>query len=271
MRSYKTDRALSLIEKEKATFTATVPTILWMMMKWPDFKKYDLSHFKKIMYGGSPSSEALIRELNQNFPNAKLCEGFGMTEATVVVTLMPPEDTLRKLGSVGLPVPFLEVKVINEGGKEVNLGEVGELCINGPTVCTGYWNQSEITREAFKDGWLHTGDLARMDEEGFIYIMGRKKEMIIRGGENVYCVEVENVLYSYPKVLEAALIGVPDDIFGEEGKAIIVLKPGEKVFDEEIRAHCRKYLAEYKVPKYVDFVESLPRNPGGKVLKSLLG
>ena len=270
MREYKTNKALELIEKEAATFTATVPTVLWMMMNWPDFQKYDLGHFRKIMYGGSPSTEVLIRALNKNFPNAKLCEGFGMTEATVVVTLLPPEDTLRKLGSVGLPVPFMDVKVIDGDGTALAAGEVGELCIKGPTICAGYWNKEEATKEAFRDGWLHTGDLAGIDEEGFIYIKGRKKEMIIRGGENVYCVEVEDVLYSHPKVLEAALVGVPDDVFGEEGKAVVVLRPGEEASAEDIQEHCRERLARYKVPKYVVFLDDLPKNPSGKVLKNKL-
>ena len=193
-----------------------------------------------------------------------------MTEATVVVTLLPPADCTRKLNSVGLPVPFVDIKMVDDRDQEVKVGEVGELCVRGPTVAKGYWNNPKATQETFRDGWLHTGDLGRIDEEGYIFIMGRKKEMIIRGGENVYSVEVENVLCSHPDVLEAALVGVPDEIFGEEGKAVIVHKPGRDANGDDILAHCRRHLAPYQVPKYITFAESLPRNSSGKVLKGLL-
>jgi long-chain acyl-CoA synthetase len=268
--NYKTEKVLSLIEREQVSFIATVPTILRMMMRHPDHAKYDVRSLKKIMFGGAPSDLPLIRELVQSYPGAKICEGFGMTEATVVVTLLPPEDCTRKLNSVGLPLPFVDIKIVDDHDQEVKVGEVGELCVRGPTVAKGYWNNPKGTQETFRDGWLHTGDLARFDEEGYIFVMGRKKEMIIRGGENVYCVEVENVLCSHPDVVEAVLVGVPDEVFGEEGKAVIVYKPGREARVNEILEYCRRRLAPYQVPKYITATESLPRNSSGKVLKGLL-
>jgi long-chain acyl-CoA synthetase len=160
--------------------------------------------------------------------------------------------------------------VVDEKGNESPINESGELWFKGPAICKGYWNNPEGTKETFTNGWLHTGDVGKVDEDGYLFLLDRKKDMIIRGGENIYCIEVENVLYSNPKVGEAAVVGVPDKIFGEQVKAVLVLRPGQIATAEEIQNFCRRHLADYKVPKYVEFTDGLPRNPSGKVVKSLL-
>jgi len=190
-----------------------------------------------------------------------------LTEASSWVTMLPHEQTTIRPDSTGLPVPVARLKIINEQGEEVPQGEVGEILIKGSNVFKGCWRNPEATAESLREGWLYTGDLGRFDEEGYLYVVDRKKEMVIRGGENVYCIEVENVLYQHPQVVEAAVTGAPDPIMGEVVKAICVLRPGQQVTEAEIQQFCGRYLADYKVPRYVHFVDQLPRNPAGKVIK----
>jgi acyl-CoA synthetase (AMP-forming)/AMP-acid ligase II len=271
MRAFKAEEALAVMERERVTLSISVPTIYWLMLIHPSFGMHRLESFRKIVYGGAPSAPELIQRLAAAFPGAALINAGGLTEGTSLQYALPPEDALRKAGSVGLPTPCTECRIVGEGGQDAEPGRVGELLLRGAAVARGYWEDPEATRQAFGGGWLRTGDLARVDEDGYLWLMDRKKDMIIRGGENIYCVEVENVLYAFPKTLEAAVVGVPDRIFGEQVKAYVVLKEGESASEEEIRAFCAEHLARYKVPKFVEFLESaLPRNPGGKVRKDLL-
>jgi long-chain acyl-CoA synthetase len=184
--------------------------------------------------------------------------------------MLPHEETTTRPDSVGLPVPVVRLMIIDDRGNEVPPGEVGEILIKGPNIFKGYWGKVQATAESLREGWFYTGDLGRFDEEGYLYVVDRKKEMVIRGGENIYCIEVENVLYQHPKVAEAAVTGAPDPIYGEVVKAVVVLKKNYQATETEIQEFCKKFLADYKVPKYVCFIEELPRNPGGKVMKKAL-
>jgi acyl-CoA synthetase (AMP-forming)/AMP-acid ligase II len=269
MKAYKSDDAMALIEKEKIELIVGVPTMYWLMLNSPNFKKFDLSSLKSTTYGGAPAPPELLRQMKENFPQARLGNGFGMTETSSLVSFLTDEYTLIKPDSVGPAIPVAEIRVVNEHGKDVPTGEAGEIIIRSPNVVQGYWDNPQATKDAIVDGWLHSGDVGKLDEEGFLYVVDRMKDMIIRGGENIYCVEVENALYAHPKVLEAAVIGVKDKFFGEQVKTVVVLKPGEKTTEEEIKEFCAQHIADYKVPKYVEFLnEPLPRNPGGKVIKT---
>jgi len=260
----------TLSEGRINVFTA-VPAIYALLLFQPNFRDFDLSALHTATYGGAPCPPELIRALKETLPGVRLGNGFGLTETSSLCTYLPHEFTETKPASVGFPCAVDDLRVVDPQGADVTAGEVGELLVRGPNVVAGYWNMPEQTAETIVDGWLHTGDLARIDEDGCVYIVDRAKDMIIRGGENVYCVEVENVIHEHPAVLEAAVVGVPDELMGEEGKAIIVCKPGATATAEEIIAFCRERLARYKVPKYVEFrTEPLPRNPGGKVIKPKL-
>ena len=199
-----------------------------------------------------------------------MIQGWGMTETSPGGIGLDAADAERKLGSAGKPVMYTEVKVVDDEGKELPWGEVGELYIKGPNITPGYWNKPEATKDSFEDGWLKTGDAARFDDEGFVYIVDRWKDMYISGGENVYPAEVENVLYQLPQIAEAAIIGVPDERWGETGKAFLALKPGETLEEKDVISHCLENLAKFKVPASVEFIEALPRNATGKVLKRTL-
>jgi fatty-acyl-CoA synthase len=215
--------------------------------------------------GGSALPPSIVKEYADR--GIIIQQGFGMTETGPTVFLITREDALRKAGSVGKPVMHTDVRILDRDGNELGPDEVGELCIRGGNVTTGYWNRPEATAEAIVDGWLHSGDAARYDEEGFYYIVDRWKDMFISGGENVYPAEVENVIYQHPAVAEVAVIGVPHPKWQEVGKAIIVLKEGQSVSEEEIIAFCQGRLARYKIPKSVAFMDVLPRTAAGKVLK----
>ena len=196
-----------------------------------------------------------------------MIQGWGMTETSPGGVGLDAADAERKLGSAGKPLMHTEIKVVDDEGNELPWGEVGELYIRGPNVTPGYWNNPEATEDSFEDGWLKTGDAARFDDEGFVYIVDRWKDMYISGGENVYPAEVENVIYQLPQIAEAAVIGVPDERWGETGKVFISLKEGQKIEEKDIIEHCLKNLAKFKVPQSIVFVDLLPRNATGKVLK----
>jgi fatty-acyl-CoA synthase len=196
-----------------------------------------------------------------------MIQGWGMTETSPGGVGLDAADAERKLGSAGKPLMHTEIKVVDDEGNELPWGEVGELYIRGPNVTPGYWNNPEATEDSFEDGWLKTGDAARFDDEGFVYIVDRWKDMYISGGENVYPAEVENVIYQLPQIAEAAVIGVPDERWGETGKVFISLKEGQKIDEKDIIEHCLKNLAKFKVPQSIVFVDLLPRNATGKVLK----
>ena len=212
----------------------------------------------------------MIREMRQKLPRVLIHNGYGLTETHAYDTHLLDEDTISHVESVGQILPLVDMKVVDSDGNELSPGETGELLIKGCKVIRGYWNKPEANKKSFTNGWLHTGDVARIDEDGYVYIMDRFKDMINRGGEKIYSIEVENALYAYPKILEAAVFGIPHQIFGEEVKAAVVVKPGESATAEEIQGFCVRRLADYKVPKTILFLDELPRNPGGKVVKSEL-
>lgn len=271
MRTFKADAAMAIIEKERVTLSISVPTIYWLMLISPEFSRYRLDSFKKIVYGGAPAAPELVKRLSEAFPGSSLINAGGLTEGTSLQYALPPDVALRKAGSVGFPTPCTEYRLVDDQGVNVPNGEVGELILRGAGIAKGYWEDPMSTTKAFRNGWIYTGDMAKADDEGYLWFMDRKKDIIIRGGENIYSVEVENVLYAFPKILEAAVVGVPDQIFGEQVKAFVVLKEGEETTAEAVRKFCEENLADYKVPKYVQFInEPLPRNPGGKVKKEAL-
>ncbi|WP_370033439.1 class I adenylate-forming enzyme family protein [Qipengyuania mesophila] len=261
-------KAFELIEREKVNMTGGVPTIAWQLIEHPERGNYDLSSLEAIAYGGAPSAPELVRKIYEVF-GALPGNGWGMTETMATVTSHSSEDYLNRPDSCGPPVATADVKIMSEDGKtELPVGEVGELWARGPMVVKGYWNRPEATAETFVDGWVRTGDLARLDEEGFCYIADRAKDMIIRGGENIYSSEVENVLYDHPAVTDAALIGIPHKTLGEEPAAVVHLAPGMSASEEELRAWVAERLAKFKVPVRVAFVkDTLPRNANGKILK----
>jgi acyl-CoA synthetase (AMP-forming)/AMP-acid ligase II len=271
MKRFNAVDALKIIEEEKITTMIGVPTIMWLMLNVPEFDHYDLRSFRCFAAGGSAAPEELLKACREKLPRFELCPGYGLTEACgMISTTISLDDALSHKGSVGRAIPLIEAKVVDSSERELPLGEAGELLLRGCQALKEYWKNPEATRKTIVDGWVHTGDVAKMDEEGYIYILDRIKDMINRGGEKIWSLEVENVLYRNSKVLEAVAVGVPDAIFVEEVKAVLVLKPGEKATPEEIQGFCGRYLAKFKVPKYVEFRDALPRNPAGKVVKGQL-
>ena len=264
------ENIMTAIQEEKIRSVGLVPALWNWIVNHPNFKDYDLSSLELGTTGAAPMPLELKNKIFEAFPNMRLSEAFGQTETSATGAMAKHEDFLAKEGTVGRPPINLEARVVDDDDNDVPIGEVGEIVYRGPTVMKEYYKMPEATVEAFKGGWFHSGDLVRQDEEGYIYVVDRKKDMIISGGENIYPAEVEEVLYMHPKVLEATVIGVPDPTWGESVKAIVVPKQGETLTEEEVIEHCRKNLASYKKPKSVDFVDALPRNPIGKVLKFVL-
>ncbi|MEU4331686.1 class I adenylate-forming enzyme family protein [Nonomuraea dietziae] len=261
--------ALQLIEREKITGMTGVPTNAWQLLSHPDVDKYDLSSLTGISYGGAPAPPKLMERITNELPGRAPSNGYGMTETTALAINNSGADYARKPDSIGLPSAVVDVRISDPSGAPLPVGEVGELCLRGPNVIMGYWNKPSATAETFVDGWLHTGDLARVDEEGFVYIVDRAKDMVIRGGENVYCAEVEAALFEHPSVDDAAVIGVPHDELGEEVGAVIRLSA--PATPEELTAFLRERIAGFKVPAHFWFRDAeLPRNPGGKILKTRL-
>ena len=268
MHKWDPERALELIERERVTNFGGVPAMVWQVLDSPDFAKRDTSSVKSISYGGAPAPPELVKRIKEHFPVGLPSNGYGLTETSSVTTMNTGEDYVRKPESVGPPVPVCDVKVMDDDGEEVPAGEVGELWIKGPNIVRGYWHNPEATAATFTDGWLRSGDVARLDEEGFVFIVDRAKDMLIRGGENVYSVEVEAALFEHPAVADVAVIGIPHQVLGEEVGAVVQLRPGATATDDELRAHVAERLAAFKVPVRVWFREKpLPRNPAGKVLK----
>jgi long-chain acyl-CoA synthetase len=267
MRKFQAEDALRVIQKERITTMVAVITVYWLMLNNKNFPQYDLSSLREIVYGGSPAAEDVIKQMREKLPGVLIHNGYGLTETHAFDTYLPDENAISHVESVGRILPLVDMKVVDPDGNELPPGEPGELFIKGCKVVRGYWNKPEARKKAFTDGWLHTGDMARIDKDGFVYILDRFKDMINRGGEKIYSIEVENALYAHPKVLEAAVYGIPDAVFGEQVKAAVVLKPGQDATEEEIREFCVQRLADYKVPKGIIFMEELPRNPGGKVIK----
>ncbi|MBY0521588.1 MAG: acyl--CoA ligase [Sphingomonas sp.] len=268
MRKWDAVRAMEIIEREKVHATGGVPTIAWQLLEHPDRANYDLSSLEAISYGGAPSAPELVKRIYTEF-GALPGNGWGMTETMATVTGHAAEDYLNRPTSAGPPVAVADLKIMDDDGvNELPVGEVGELWARGPMVVKGYWNKPEATAATFVDGWVRTGDLARVDEEGFVYIVDRAKDMIIRGGENIYSSEVENVLYAHPAVTDCALIGIPHRTLGEEPAAVVHLAPGMAATEAELQAWVKQHLAIFKTPVAIRFVEeTLPRNANGKILK----
>ncbi len=268
MHRWDAGRALELIERERITTFGGVPTMVLQVLDHPDFGQRDTSSVKSVGYGGAPAPPELVKRIQEHFNSSPASNGYGMTETSSLSTMNSGQDYLEKPDSVGPPVPVVTVKVVDADGHDLPAGEVGELWIKGPNIVKGYWNKPEATAETFTDGWVHTGDVARIDEEGFVYIVDRAKDMLIRGGENVYCVEIEGVLYEHPAVAEAAVIGIPHPTLGEEVGAVVTVIAGKQVTEKELQEFVGARLAAFKVPVKIWFYNGeLPRNPAGKVLK----
>jgi len=245
----------------------SVPAIYHAVLHHPRFPELDVSRVRWISYGGAPIAESLVQAIVEAFPNARVGNGFGLTETSSLTSFLPHEEAAEHADSVGFAMPVVDLSLDRP---DPHTG-VGELLVRGPNVVAGYWNKPEATAGTFVDGWLHTGDLARIDGDGLLYIVDRVKDMINRGGENVYSIEVENALAGAPGVGEAAVVPVPDEMMGEKVGAVIVPAPGSELDVDAVLAHCRVHLADFKVPQYVSLREEpLPRNPGGKLLKARL-
>jgi len=251
-----------------------VPTIMWRILESPQLDQYDLSSVQRASYGGAPAAPELVERIEKVLPHMRktLTTAYGLTETASVATAHGGDDYFAHPGSVGRAAPTVELRVVGDDGTDMPAGERGEIWIKGPTVMNrGYWRRPDANAAALTDGWFHTGDIGYLDADGFLYLVDRAKDMIIRAGENVYCVEVENVLFDHPNVIDAAVVGVPHRTLGEEVKAIVQLRDGSTLTVEELREFCARHLANFKVPEYIEFrTEPLPRNPAGKVLKNLL-
>lgn len=262
------ETVLKTIQEKNITFFAGVPTMYSALLNVKTKDEYDLSHLNLCISGGAAMPQQTMEDFEKTF-NVKILEGNGPTE-TSPVAYVNPVDGERKSGSVGLPIPETEVKIVDENDNEKEIGEIGEIAVKGEHVMKGYYKMPEATEKALKGGWLHTGDLGKMDEDGYVYIVDRKKDMINVGGMNVYPREIEEQLYKHPKIREAAVVATKDELRGEIPKAIIVLKDGKKATEREIQKYCMQYFANYKVPKLVDFLDELPKNATGKIDKKSL-
>ena len=267
MPAFEVQAFLTAIRDERINLLTSVPAVFWLSMAQPNFAEFDMSGIRWLTYGGAPCPPELIRAMRRGYPNALLGNGFGLTETSSVATFLPDAYTDARPETVGFAAPVVELDVF-----EPDADGVGELLVRAPNVVAGYWNKPEATADTFVDGWLHTGDLVRIDGDGFVQIVDRKKDMINRGGENVYSVEVENALIQHPGVFEVAVLGVPDAMMGEKVGAVVVPRPGATPpTPAEIVEFARQHIADFKVPQYVVIRPApLPRNAGGKVLKPAL-
>jgi acyl-CoA synthetase (AMP-forming)/AMP-acid ligase II len=268
---------LETMQKEKITAILLVPTMINRLIEYPHVQDYDTSSLKRIFYGTSPISPEKLKKALQIF-GPIFRQNYGMAEAMMPLICLHPQDhvtqgkdvNLKRLSSVGRPALGVEIRVVDKKRREVAPGEIGEIIVRSENMMKGYWKNKKETAKILKNGWLHTGDLATVDDEGFIYIMDRKKDMIISGGFNIYPKEIENLIYSHPDVKEVAVIGIPDDEWGESVKAFIVSHEGRTIDEDEITELCRNRLASYKKPKYIDIVKDLPKNAVGKIMKDKL-
>ena len=257
------DNALEIIERDKVTIFEGVPTMYVAMLG--SEKQADTSSLRLCVSGGSAMPGEVLRAFEEKF-DAQILEGYGLSETSPVASFNHP-DKERKVGSIGTPIKGVEMKVVDDDGNDVPQGEVGEIVIKGPNVMKGYWGKPDATAETIRDGWFHTGDMAKVDDDGYFFIVDRKKELILRGGYNVYPREVEEVLYEHPAVAEVAVVGFPDDKMGEEVGAAVVLKSGESIEEDELRSYAKEQLANYKYPRKIWFPDELPKGATGKILK----
>ncbi len=269
---FEPDHALQLIQDEGVTIWATVPTMVWRVCEHPARHDYDTSTVTSVAFGGSPSADELQRKIRETFPNVtSTSNAYGLTESSSVATVISGQDAVDKPDSVGPPVPVVDLAIVDPNGHEVPQGQTGEVLIKGPLIMPGYWNKPEATAETVIDGWLHTGDIGHLDEDGYLFITDRAKDMIIRGGENIYCVEIEQRLVDHPAVADAAVIGVPHHELGEEVKAVVQVQADHTLTEQEVKEWVGAVLANFKVPAYVELIQDkLPRNASGKLLKNVL-
>ena len=269
---FEPEQALRLIQDEGVTIFSTVPTMVARVVQDPARSRYDLSSVRTVAYGGSPSGSRLQREVRDTFPNvAMIRNAYGLTESSSVVTVNSGPEMAERPESVGRPVPGISVQIVDDAGAVLGPHQPGEIWLKGVQIFPGYWGQPEETAKVITDGWLRTGDIGYLDDAGYLFVTDRAKDMIIRGGENVYCVEIEDRLIQHPMVVDAAVVGVPHPVLGEEVKAIVQVAPGSELTEKEVRAWVGATLADFKVPAYIEFRhERLPRNPTGKLLKNLL-
>jgi fatty-acyl-CoA synthase len=271
---------LGLVQQYGVTFMLGVPTIFNALLNYPDLGKYNLSSVKSVVLGGAPSAPALVKGIQEKF-GCRCFVGYGLTETTPVLTLAQPKAhlagdpldmQLARQAKTGYPIPGANIRVVDANDQDVKADgkQIGEIVVHSNHVMDGYYKDPEATRNAIRDGWFHTGDMAVVDDEGYVTIVDRSKDIIISGGENISSVEIENVLYANPKVFECAVVAVPDEKWGEVPKAIVVLKPGQTATEEEMLAYCKANLAGFKVPKSVEFRETLPKGGTGKILKANL-
>ena len=264
---FRPHEILEAIQKYRVTLLEMAATVYQFILRECDLTQYDLSSVRCYFTGGERVPQAMLREYYRK--GITVSQIFGQTE-TSTITFLSPEDATLKIGSVGLPVFHGEVRIVDNTGEDVSPGEVGEIIAKGPTLMSGYWNRPELTAETVRDGWLYTGDLALKDEEGYIYLVDRKTDMYISGGENIYPAEIEKILLTHPKIFDAGIVGIPDEKWGEVGKAFIVLKPGKTMCNGEVFEFLKGNVAKYKIPKVVEVVDELPKTASGKIQKFVL-
>jgi long-chain acyl-CoA synthetase len=266
------EEVMAMIAREQVTTWMAIPTLLQRLIDHPKLGSYDLSSLQGVSTGGAPASPELLQKTSRLLPKKPNAGAtYGLTECHGMATAISSAEIERKRGSVGRPMPVLEVKIVDATGKKLGPRQSGEICLRGATITPGYWNRPDATAETVRDGWLHTGDIGFLDEDGYLYISDRAKDMILRGGENVYCVEIENCISDHPEVEEAAVIGVPDKDLGERVMAIVRRRGASDIDALRVQAHVAEHLAKFKVPEIVEFTEEpLPRNPAGKILKNVL-
>jgi len=270
MRTFDPKRVMELIQEERINRMTFPPTVWNFILQLPHLDTYDTSSVRSLSSGAESMPLETKKQLLKLFPKARLGETYGMTESAATITTLNPDDVLEKMASVGKPFVNVEIRLVDDEDVDVPSGEVGEILARGPNVMMGYYREPEATRDTLKGGWLHTGDLGRLDSEGFLYIVDRKKDMIITGGENVFPREIEEILYAHPMILEAAVIGLPDPEWGEKIHAVVALKEGQALNEQEVIDYTREHIASFKKPRSVEFVDRLPRSPAGKVLKRVL-
>jgi acyl-CoA synthetase (AMP-forming)/AMP-acid ligase II len=268
--SYRTERAFELIDRYGVNSFGAVPAMLLMMARHQDRGRYDMSSVTNVRFGASPMPPDKLAEVQALFPNAELFHGMGQTESGGTISVLPGELAFSKAGSTGCPMAGYRVRILDDEGRDLPAGEIGEVVARGPNVMLEYFGQPQETAATLAGGWLRTGDLGYLDEEGCIYLVDRKKDMIIRGGENIYSVEVENVLTQHPSVVQAAVVGLPNPLLGEEVLAFVVTAPGATLDHDELRAFCGLHLAAFKIPAAIRLIDQLPATATGKIQKAEL-
>lgn len=268
MYKWDADTAIRLIEKEKLHSFGGVPSMPLQVLESPILAEHDTSTIRAVLFGGAPPAPELAQRVKAAFPNSSSSNGYGLTETSALTTVCVAEDYLARPESAGMPAAVCDIKIMSDDETPMPAGEIGEIRVRGPQVIKGYWNNPEATAKTFTEGWLHTGDLGYLDEEGFLYVVDRAKDMLLRGGENIYCIEVESALYDHPAVIDAAVVGIPHPVLGEEVGALVQIRAGDTVTEKELQDHVAAQIAAFKVPIRIDqHPEPLPRNANGKIMK----